>query len=95
MTLKDTKITKKLTSMPYAQARVEIQGDHIALISYATKVAEIRDGWLKILGLYSATTRKHIGAFVREDANLQYSTARTIFEKKMEMKVETGEVREF
>ena len=69
---------KKLAKMPYAQAKVIIMDNGaIVLRSYYTDVALIQsDGWLSINGLYSATTRKHIGAFMREYANSNYQLAK-------------------
>lgn len=60
--------TRKLKFMPYAQARVSITSDgSIFLISYTTTVIHVDpSGWLVCTGLYSATTRKHISAFLRE-----------------------------
>ena len=76
---------KKLSKMPYAQAKVIIMNDGaIVLRSYYTDVALIQaDGWLSINGLYSATTRKHIGAFMREYANSNYQLAKMLYENKM------------
>lgn len=61
-------ITKKLSRMPYAQAMVEIyENGAICLVSYSTKVVIIDPhGWLSCTGLYSATTRRHISAFMFE-----------------------------
>jgi hypothetical protein len=71
---------KKLTKMPYAQAHVEIRENVINLFSYVTLVATIdADGWLYIHGLYSPTTKRHIGAFCKEYANCDYSTAKQIY----------------
>ena len=85
---------KKLSKMPYAQAKVIIidNGD-IILRSYYTDVAMIRsDGWLTINGLYSATTRRHISAFVKEYANISYQLAKDLCVKKMAYNIYTGEV---
>ena len=87
---------KKLSKMPYAQAKVIIidNGD-IILRSYYTDVAMIRsDGWLTINGLYSATTRRHISAFVKEYANISYQLAKDLCVKKMAYNIYTGEVVE-
>ena len=50
---------KKLSSMPYAQAHVEIDNEgNVFLFSYLTLTAILTaDGWLEITGLYSTTTR--------------------------------------
>lgn len=85
---------KKLTKMPYAQAKVRILSGffHNELVSYKTTVAAICGGWLYIYGLYSATTRRHIGAYVKEYANINYQLARELYEKKMKYNIYTGEV---
>lgn len=85
---------KKLTNLPYAQAKVIIKDDGtIVLRSYNTDVALIQaNGWLSINGLYSATTRKHIGAFMREYANLDYQIAKELYENRMKYNIHTGEV---
>lgn len=87
---------KKLTAMPYAQAHTEIDDDHNkTLFSYVTRVAELtNDGWLTVYGLHSMTTRKHIGAFMREYTNLDYYTAKAAYEGNYRINVETGEVEE-
>lgn len=85
---------KKLSAMPYAQAKVRMLNGffHNELISYQTTVAAIRGGWLYVYGLYSATTRRHIGAYVKEYANISYQTAKALYEKKMKYNIYTGEV---
>ena len=58
---------KVLKSMPYAQAKVDVTNGEVTLISYETYVATIdKNHVLWISGLYSATTRKHIKAFIAE-----------------------------
>ncbi len=61
---------KKLSKMPYAQAKVrdyrDIGCNMVILQSYATDVIIMKDGKLECTGLYSATTRKHISAFLSE-----------------------------
>lgn len=87
---------KKLKEMPYAQAHVEIHDDGtIVLVSYYTVVAVITpDKWVEIFGLYSRTTRRHLGAFAREYCGLEYYTLKTIYYDNMIMNIETGEVME-
>jgi hypothetical protein len=93
---------KKLSAMPYAQAHVEIDDDNnIHLFSYVTKVATItNDSWLTIYGLYSATTRKHIGAFMKEYViysngnHGDYQLAKKIYNDNHRFNIETGEVIE-
>lgn len=88
--------TIKLSNMPHAQAAVfKMDNGNIILRSYRTDVAIIRcDGWLTINGLYSATTRRHIGAFVKEYANISYQLAKDLFEKGWSYNIYTGEVCE-
>lgn len=88
--------TVKLTKIPTGQAMVIIYDDGTKdLISYTTKVAEIdNEGWLTIYGLYSMTTRKHIGAFVSEYADMTYQRAKAIYEDGYKYNIYTGEVRE-
>lgn len=83
-----------LSAMPYAQATVRKYEDGtIVLQSYSTAVAYIEpDGRLYIRGLYSATTRRHIGAFVKEYANLDYQTAKRIYEDGYGYNIHTGEI---
>lgn len=86
--------TTKLSAMPHAQAIViKMDNGNIILRSYCTDVALIQaDGWLSINGLYSMTTRKHIGAFVKEYANISYQLAKKLFEDKLVYNIYTGEV---
>lgn len=85
-------IRKPLSAHPYANAYVTIYDDIITLTSYSTTVAKIEGEWLEVYGLYSATTRKHIGAFVREFANTDYHLAKTICNQGLRYNIETGEV---
>ena len=85
---------KKFNSHPYANCCIlEIEGG-IALQSYNTVVATIENGWLKINGLYSATTRRHIGWFVKEYANMSYQTAKRLYTDNYRYNIWTGEVAE-
>lgn len=86
---------RKLIKMPYAQAHVEICDNVINLFSYVTLVATIdADGWLTVYGLYSQTTRKHIGAFCKEYANCDYQTAKQIYNDGYKFNIYTGEIVE-
>ena len=87
--------TVTLSAMPYAQAKVRKMDDgSIVLRSYYTDVASIdKDGWLTIYGLYSATTRKHIGAFLREYTNICFATAKMICKDGYTYNLHTGEVK--
>lgn len=93
---------KKLASMPYAQAHVEIDEDgNKYLFSYRTLVIELTaDGWLTCTGTYSRTTIRHIGAFMREYVEWpngergDYYTAKNAYLGKYRLNVETGEVED-
>jgi hypothetical protein len=65
----------------------------IALYSYTTRVAEVREGWLHVYGLYSMTTRRHIGWFMRE-LGFTYQLAKQIYEDNKDFNIYTGEVRD-
>ena len=86
--------TTTLTAMPYAQAKVLIMDNgNIVLRSYYTGVATLTaEGWLTIHGLYSTTTRKHIGAFMREFTGMEYQTAKQIYTDGYQLNIHTGEV---
>ena len=64
----------------------------VALFSYGTKVAEVRYGWLHIYGLFSKTTRKHLGWFMRE-LGLDYQLAKKLYTSYKSMNINTGEIR--
>ena len=61
---------RRLTNHYYAQAKVrdyrDIKRNLIVLQSYSTDVIYVEDGLLECTGLYSRTTIKHIGWFLRE-----------------------------
>lgn len=73
---------EKLKSMPYAQASIRRDANVITLTSYVTDVAEIRGGVLRVFGLYSATTRKHISAFAKQ-FGADYSIAKKCYTDKL------------
>ena len=93
---------KKLSAMPYAQAHVTIDSEgNIALYSYTTLVCFLNaEGWLRVTGLYSATTRKHIGAFMREYVEYPngnrgcYYDAKQLYNDGVTMNIYTGEIEE-
>ena len=81
-----------LKSMPYAQATVIIT-DEIILRSYQTDVIIVSaDGWLVCTGTYSATTRRHIGAFMKEYGYGDYHLAKMLYKEGMKMNIHTGEI---
>lgn len=85
---------RKLRYMPYAQAHVEIDDeDNVYLFSYNTLVCEItHDNILSCFGLYSATTRKHISAFMREYTGFDYYMAKSAYEEQYSISLSTGEI---
>ena len=85
-------MTTKLADPKYEQAHKEAMFGNTYLYSYDTKVAEVRGGWLRIFGLYSMTTRKHIGWFMRE-LGYNYQLAKKLYEDYMMMNIYTGEVK--
>lgn len=86
---------KKLREIPYGNAFVEIVDNETCYLwSYRTLVAKVEKNWLSINGLYSRTTRRHIGAFVREYCNTDYQCAKQLYEDGMKLNIETGEVQE-
>ena len=85
------KMTRKFKDHPYAQAHIEETATGVKLYSYDTCVAETRHGWLRIYGLYSMTTRKHLGWFMRE-LGQTYQLAKQIYEDDKLFNVNTGEV---
>lgn len=74
-----------------AQAYMMPIKNGLALVSYSTTVATLQEGWLHINGLYSATTRKHIGWFMKE-LGLTYQLAKQLFENREDFNIYTGEV---
>ena len=89
-------VDKRLSAMPYAQAGVIFgKNGEVSLISYSTLVCTIdADGWLTCTGTYSQTTRKHIGAFMREYGHgLNYYDAKHCYEKGEMLNIYTGEVK--
>lgn len=89
------RVIQKLKTMPYAQAHIEIIDDTQYLFSYRTLVATYRkddDGtWIRCYGLYSASTRKHISAFARQNG-LTFKDFKDIANEDYELNVNTGEI---
>lgn len=87
-------IKTKLTFMPYAQATVIIDNkNNITLRSYFTDVVYLdNEGFLTVTGLYSMTTRKHIGAFMKEYTPNDFSMAKRCYEGKFKYNIYTGEI---
>ena len=88
--------TKSNNGHKYASTYVRIFEDNtVQLVSYTTTVIEITpDGWLHINGLYSMTTIKHIGWFMRE-RGMTYQMAKQLLMDHKDMNIYTGEVRDW
>ena len=86
---------KRLEYCPNGSAGVNSCNGNIHLISYTTRVISIdADGWLECTGTYSATTRKHIGAFLKEYApNLNYHDAKRAAIENIQINIRTREIR--
>lgn len=85
---------RTLEKMPYANAKVYVEDNgNIALISYRTTVAVIdNEGWLTVNGTYSATTRKHLSAFMHEYGNgYGYYDAKSAYLNDYALNLNTGE----
>jgi len=87
--------TKSNNGHNYAATYVRIFDDNtVQLVSYTTTVIEINpEGWMSVNGLYSRTTIKHIGWFMRE-RGMSYYTAKQLYLDNKEMNVYTGEIRD-
>lgn len=77
-------------------ARVVFNDDYsVTLVSYSTPVITIdADGWLTCNGLYSATTIKHIGKFMRAYTKGDYYDAKACALNRKQYNIYTGEIRE-
>lgn len=84
--------TRPLEIMPYAQAAIRIyENGSAVLVSYVTEVASIdADGWVRVRGLYSMTTRRHLSAFARE-YRTTYDKLKRCYERSLTYNIYTGE----
>ena len=78
----------------YAQTYVRTFEDGtVQLVSYTTTVIEITpEGWMTVNGLYSRTTIKHIGWFMRE-RGMTYQLAKQLYQAGEKLNLHTGEVK--
>ncbi len=88
--------SKAVAGHEYAQARENFFDDGtVQLQSYSTIIIEIDpEGWLHVTGLYSMTTIKHIGWFMRS-RGLTYQLAKKMLYDHKDYNVRTGEVRDW
>ena len=86
--------SKAVAGHEYAQAQENYFDDGtVQLQSYNTIVIDIDpEGWLRCTGLYSMTTIKHIGWFMRE-RGLSYQLAKLLCLENKEFNIHTGECR--
>ena len=86
----------KLKNHPYANCSFRVLNDgSVVFTSYNTDVIYIdKGGWLHISGLYSATTRKQIGYFLKEYIpQLNYYDIKWLYYSKHMINIHTGEVK--
>lgn len=86
----------KLKNHPYAQCSVrELIDGSLVFTSYNTDVIYIdKDGWLYVNGLYSMTTRKQIGYFLKEYVpTLNYYDIKSLYYNKRVLNIYTGELK--
>ena len=84
---------RKFADHQYAQAQIITYSDHSQeLVSYTTTVITIdSEGWLHVNGLYSMTTIRHIGWFMRE-LGFTYQLAKQLYMDQKDFNIYTGEV---
>ena len=85
---------ERLKYCPYGSAGVVFNANGIHLVSYTTTVCSIdNNGFLSCTGTYSSTTRKHIGAFLKEYApNLSYQDVKKAYLESYAINIHTGEI---
>lgn len=85
--------TRKFANHPASAAHIiSFENGAIHLVSYSTTVIEIDpEGWMTVTGLYSRTTIKHIGWFMKE-FGLTYQHAKEAYLNNEQFNVYTGEV---
>ena len=86
----------KLKNHPYAQCSVrELIDGSVVFTSYNTDVIYIdKEGWLSVTGLYSATTRKQIGYFLKEYVPaLTYQDIKSLYYNKRVLNIYTAEIK--
>ena len=87
----------KLKNHPHVQCTVrELIDGSVVFTSYNTDVIYIdKNGWLFVSGLYSATTRKQIGYFLKEYVPfLNYYDIKSLYYNKCLLNIYTGEIKD-
>ena len=90
------KFIMKLKNHPYAQCSVRVLLDgSLVFTSYNTDVIYIdKDGWLYVSGLYSATTKKQIGYFLKEYVPfLSFQDIKSLYYNKSLLNIYTAEIK--
>lgn len=84
---------RKFRDHKYAQATIhEYDDGSMVLVSYVTPVVTVdAEGWLTVHGLYSRTTIKHIGWFMRE-LGFNYHDAKWLYYDHKAMNIHTAEL---
>ncbi len=93
---KDMKFIMKLKNHPYAQCSVRVLLDgSIVFTSYKTDVIYIdKDGWLYVSGLYSYTTKRQIGYFLKEYVPcLSFQDIKSLYCSNRVLNIHTAEVK--
>ena len=86
----------KLKNHPHAKCSVRVLLDgSLVFTSYTTDVIYIdKDGWLSVSGLYTATTRKQIGYFLKEYVPaLSYQDIKSLYYNNGALNIYTGEIK--
>lgn len=87
---------KPLTEHKSAQCGIRDFFDYIEFVSYTTPVITIRNnGWLYCSGLYSRTTAKQMGWFLKEYApGFSYHDIKKLYLDGKGVNIFTGEVKD-
>lgn len=86
-------VDKRLPGMEYAQAGILYEPAAEFLVSYETIVAELSaNGWVHVYGLFSTTTRKHLGRWAKLHG-LTYSDVKKMYDTEHEYNIYTKQQR--
>ena len=89
-------VAERLRDMPSAQAGIRYTENGIQLVSYETIVAEIKNNWIRIYGMFSRSTGKHIKAFLNQFTPFHdgYYFAKSLAKSQKEYSLITGMERD-
>lgn len=86
-------VDKRLPGMEYAQAGILYEPGSEFLVSYETIVAELTaDGWVHVYGLFSTTTRKHLGRWGKMHG-LSYQEIKSLYDGDIEYNIYSHQKR--